>query len=147
MKEIVGYENYLIYPDGRVWSKNVKRYLKAVCNSNGYLQVVLYKDRIPKQHKIHRLVALHFIENPENKICVDHENGIRTDNRVENLSWATYSENSQNRGKNKNNKLGIKNISYDKTIGRYRYKKTIRGEIHQKWFKTLEEAMEYKSNF
>ena len=147
MKEIVGYENYLIYPDGRVWSKNVKRYLKAVCNSNGYLQVVLYKDRIPKQHKIHRLVALHFIENPENKICVDHENGIRTDNRVENLSWATYSENSQNRGKNKNNKLGIKNISYDKTIGRYRYKKTIRGEIHQKWFKTLEEAMEYKTNF
>jgi hypothetical protein len=145
--EVRGYENYLIYEDGRVWSKYVKRYLKAGKNKHGYLYVTLCKDGIPKTHFIHRLVAEHYIDNPENKICVDHENGKRNDNRVENLSWATYSENGQNRGATKNNKLGIKNISYNKINDRYEYQKMIRGEIHHKSFKTLEEAVEYKTKF
>ena len=145
--EIEGYENYLIYPDGKVQNKNTKRYLKPWNNGRGYLQVALYKDGIVKKHHIHRLLAIHFIENPDNNHCVDHINRDTKDNRIENLRWVTCSENSQNVGFHRDNKLGIKNISHCKGKDLYEYKKMIRGERHRKWFKTLEEAIEYKNKF
>ena len=83
--------------------------------------------------------------NPENKKCLDHINRIRTDNRVENLRWATHSENNQNTGIRKDNKLGIKNITYHNN--RYRYQKRINGVVHFKSFETLEEAEEYKKDY
>ena len=144
--EIVGYENYLIYEDGKVWSKRSKRYLKQSENGPGYLQVNLYNNK-SKIHKIHRLIALYYIPNPDNKICVDHINRNRTDNRLDNLRWATHSENNQNRGMRKDNKSGIKNICYGKRDDRYIYRKNIRGVIHHKFFKTLEEAIEYKNQY
>jgi hypothetical protein len=145
--EINGYENYLIYPDGKVWSKASKRYLSPSHNDGGYLYVVLYKDGIPKTHKIHRLLAEHYIPNPDNKPCVDHINRDKKDNSIENLRWATDSENGQNRGVSKNNKLGIKNICYNKSKDSYRYNKMIKGVIHHKSFKTLEEAISYRDSF
>ena len=146
--EVKGCPNYLIYPDGRVQNKKTKRYLSASSdNCRGYLRVSLYKDGNIETHKIHRLVAEHYIPNPDNKRCVDHINRDRSDNRVENLRWATHSENGQNRDASKNNIIGIKNICYIETKDRYQYQKMIRGKNHKKHFKTLKEALCYKYIF
>ena len=83
--EIQGYSNYLIYEDGRVQNKKTKRFLKAAPDKDGYFICGLCKDNKPKTKKIHRLVALHYLPNPENKPEVDHRNRDKQDNRVENL--------------------------------------------------------------
>ena len=141
--EINGFENYLIYPSGKVYSKESEIYLKRAEHTEGYYQVVLYK----KPHYIHRLLAEHFIENPDNKRCVDHIDRNRKNNKLNNLRWVTHSENSQNTVVYKNNKLRIKNICYDKKNHRYAYNKMISGNKHCKFFKTIEEAIEYKTIF
>tara|TARA_R110002153_G_C12935401_1_gene456616 strand:+ start:39 stop:503 length:465 start_codon:yes stop_codon:yes gene_type:complete len=145
--EVVGYNNYLIYEDGKVQNKKSKRYLKPCDDGAGYLQLNLYKEGKKKLHKIHRLVGLHYIPNPDNKICLDHINRNRSDNRIDNLRWASESENQQNRGTSKNNKLEIKNISKHSQASGYTYEKKINGERHTKYFLTLEEAIEYKKEY
>ena len=61
--------------------------------STGYGFVTLhYGDKV-KKYKIHRLVAEHFIENPMNKPCVNHKDGVKLNNSVENLEWCTHGEN------------------------------------------------------
>lgn len=93
--DIKGFENYQITDDGRVWSKKNNKWLKPK-NNNGYFIVRLYSHNHSKFVLIHRLVAEHFIPNPDNKPCIDHINTIRTDNRVENLRWCTQKENVNN---------------------------------------------------
>lgn len=70
-----------------------EKILKNVFDKDGYCLINLYKNNKSKTFKIHRLVALHFIENTLNKEQVNHINGIKTDNRIENLEWCTHSEN------------------------------------------------------
>lgn len=143
--EIQGFENYLIYPDGKVFSKKNNKFLKESKNSRGYINYRLGKDG--KGFKGHRLVAMHYIPNPENKPQVDHINRKRDDNRIENLRWVTQSENMQNTIDIRiTNTSGHKNIRYDKTERKYLYVKYINGKKHKKRFETLEEALEYKLN-
>lgn len=70
--------------------------LKQYYDTGGYLKVNLYKNKKGKSYPVHKLVALAFIPNPENKPQIDHINTIRDDNRIENLRWVTPKENSNN---------------------------------------------------
>ena len=66
------------------------------CICNDYLVVGLSKDKIIKQYFVHRLVAMAFILNSENKPQIDHINAVKTDNRVNNLRWVSAKENIRN---------------------------------------------------
>ena len=93
-KDVEGYEGlYKISNKGRVKSLrwNGERILKAT--KNNYMCLTLTIDGKQKHHNVHVLVERAFIPNPENKSCVNHIDGNKQNNCVENLEWATYSEN------------------------------------------------------
>lgn len=98
-KDIEGYSGqYQISNKGNV--KSFKRNQKGVnlkpqISGQGYLAVSLLTEGKAKWHKVHRLVALAFLENPENKQEVNHLDGDKTNNCVENLVWANRSENTK----------------------------------------------------
>lgn len=108
-KEVNGYEGfYEVSSLGRVRSISCRiadkrcpngkyhkgRILKPGYTVNGYLQVLLRANGKYKSCRVHRLVAEAFIPNTENKSEVNHKNGVKTDNRLENLEWNTRSENA-----------------------------------------------------
>jgi len=92
-RPIPGYEGlYVVNTFGEV--RNRKGHpLKSRCNDRGYPHVWLYKDGCVKSVSVHRLVAMTFIPNPQRLPEVNHINGIKTDNRVENLEWCSVSYN------------------------------------------------------
>lgn len=90
------YDGYYVSNMGRVKNRVGKILSKRICQSNGYYYVSLRINGINKEQKVSRLVALSFLDNPENKSDVDHINTIKTDDRLENLRWATRSENMRN---------------------------------------------------
>jgi hypothetical protein len=93
-------------------SKRVKgKVLVQGIKKNGYLTVMLCKNAIQKRFHVHRLIAQTFIPNPENNPEVNHKNGIKTDNRVQNLEWNTSAENRKHAKDNNLMKKGEKHSS------------------------------------
>ncbi|AYV82011.1 MAG: HNH endonuclease [Homavirus sp.] len=101
---------YFISDHGRLINEKTKKLINPAL-INGYYKVVLYR----KNHKIHRLVAKHFVDNPNNYNTVNHINGIKTDNRAVNLEFCTLSHNGKHAIKLGLNKKVKKVIRYNKT--------------------------------
>jgi len=94
---IIGFEDYAISKDGIVTSYkgSYPRELKASVVNPGYPIVILQNGNIKKKFYIHRLVAIYFIPNPNNLDTVNHINGIKTDNCLENLEWLSKKDNNK----------------------------------------------------
>ncbi|HFI0682461.1 TPA: HNH endonuclease signature motif containing protein [Streptococcus suis] len=91
-------DRYLIYEDGRIEQKYGDKYIekKPYDKGNGYLAVNLYRPgHRHKMHLVHRLVAIHFLQNTDKKKVVNHKDRNKKNNHVNNLEWVTNQENLQ----------------------------------------------------
>jgi len=141
-KLIIDYPNYEVSNYGNVRNKTTGCILHENKNHYGYIYCHLKNvDGDFNKLQNHRLVALSFIKNPLQKPYVDHINNNKNDNNLNNLRWATPSENQQNHSISKANTSGVKGISFDKKRNKWRVSIQIDGiNYNLGRFMTLEEA-------
>ena len=130
--EINGFPNYLIYEDGRVFSKKTNRFLKNYLMNHGYLANGLTENRKTKFFLNHRLIALHYIPNPNNYPYIDHIDRNPLNNRISNLRWVSREINMGNKTLAKNNTSGHQNIAFKKDKKLWLYVKQYNG-VKRKW--------------
>lgn len=114
-KQVPDYKNYFINEEGdliRPYKNGKVKHLKFFLNDNGYLRINLSKNGKVKPYYKHQLLARTFLENPENKPCVDHDDRCRTNNSLSNLKWATHAENNRNKSCRYDNNTGIRGVSF-----------------------------------
>lgn len=104
-KKIIDYLNYEIDENGNVYNESTKNWLKGSVGENGYKYYRLSKNNCKKMFYAHRLVAEYFIPNPNNLPIVNHIDGNKLNNNVNNLEWVSYSENTKHWHDNKDKKI------------------------------------------
>ena len=145
-KSIDEYENYEISDHGNVKNITTNKILKPSIDSNGYYKLSLYKNKIKTTSKIHRLVAHAFLDNHDDKLCVDHIDRDKLNNHISNLRYATNSENSSNRTIGSNNTSGTTGVDFRKDKNKWRARIIKEGrQINLGFFETKEEAIEARS--
>lgn len=145
-KTIDTHPNYEVSSEGQVRNSKTQRVLKGGKHTDGYLQVPLYPNY--KTFKIHRLVADAFLEPAEGE--VDHIDRDKTNNTVTNLRWVLKSENGLNRDYRKIKTDGLHNICQITNKGGsivYKVCITYKYKTHEKRFKTLQEAIDYRNTY
>jgi hypothetical protein len=140
-KTIADFPEYEISSYGSI-RHHKKKILTPVFD--GRYMIVCLKNRQKQSNKyIHRLIAIAFIPNPDNKRYVDHINRNKTDNRLENLRWVTASENGINQNYKQTN-TGHHHITYQQSRGLFHVAFNKEKTCSQKNFKTLEEAIVWR---
>lgn len=81
--------------NGHVWFEKEERILSPNMGTNGYLSIQLCIGGKIRRREIHRIKGLNFIPNPENKETINHDSGVKTDLKLTNLFWNTYTENNK----------------------------------------------------
>jgi hypothetical protein len=142
--DIKGYEGiYQISNLGNVKNIKTSKILKPRLNSNGYKFVGLYCNGKHKNMLIHRLMAIHYIPNDENKQFVDHIDNNKLNNKLTNLRWCTNQQNDMNRSISKNNTSGVKGVTFHKQTNKWHAQITINGKyIHLGLFTEINDAIE-----
>ena len=144
---IKGYPNYAVSTFGNVENMVTGRILKACIDVNGYYTVKLCKNGKGKTQRVHQLVAKAFLDNPDNKLCVDHVDNNKLNNTINNLRFATHTENQHNSKMRSDNKSGIKGVSFNSNRNKWEAYIIIDGiKIHLGLFKTIEEAKQARVN-
>jgi len=140
-KIIKGYENYSVSNFGNVKNNKTDRILSQKINNHGYKGLILCKEGIRKYFSVHRLVALMFIDNPDNKPLVDHIDCNKQNNNISNLRWATNQENGRNTNLSNKNTSNVKGVHFNKQKNKWQALIRIDGIlIHLGYYNTLEEA-------
>jgi len=83
-----------LYNDGRLYNHKTKKFKRWTKDTNGYMRCTIWINGTSKTISQHRILAENFIDNPECKLQVNHKNGIKNDNKLNNLEWITQSENT-----------------------------------------------------
>lgn len=128
-RKIKGFDSYMVSNQGKVWSIKRNREIKPWSNGRGYVCVSLRSRGKTYKRLVHRLVAEAFIPNQDkNRTEINHINYIRSDNRVENLEWATRSENMCHSSDNLRKSI-ITKIEKPSSGERYIHKKPFGGYV------------------
>ena len=119
-RNVLDFDNYEISNFGTVRNKATGRILKHGLTDKGYCVTNLSKQGFVKKFKIHRLVANAFLENPTNKLSIDHIDNVKTNNHVSNLRFCSHSHNNMNKPNSKNNTSGRRGVHWDKFANKWR---------------------------
>ena len=122
-KQINGYNNYYIYDNGDVLNISTNKILKGSIGENGYKYYRLSKDNNKTMFYAHRLVAEHFLENPNLLPIVNHKDGNKLNNQLSNLEWVSYSENTKHAHDNNLIKQVSKREYYKEDLENEQWKK------------------------
>lgn len=140
-RQVEDYDNYEISNIGNIRNSITGKILKQKCRK-GYKAIDLWKQNTMKTFGVHRLVAIAFLDNPNNKPVVDHIDGDKLNNNVENLRWATLSENKMNSNIYSNNTSGCKGVyfcnSHKRWVARIGVNKKC---IHLGYYKKYQDAI------
>ena len=140
-KIIAGFETYSVSDHGNVKNNKTARIMKTRFHPEGYIIVDMRLNKQRYSKRVHILVANAFIANPDEKACVDHIDNIKSNNNINNLRWATYSENQHNKSMMSNNTSGVKGVVWDKDRNKWRAQIMIDGmQIYLGLFENLEDA-------
>ena len=140
-KIIAGFETYSVSDHGNVKNNKTARIMKTRFHTEGYIIVDIRVNNQRYTKRVHSLMAIAFITNPDGKLCVDHIDNCKTNNSITNLRWATSSQNNQNKSMMSNNTSGVKGVVWDKHTKKWKAQIMIDGVcVYLGSFTNIEDA-------